>query len=337
MKKLKNLSLIAIVFASLLVLNGCSKDDSFLQDDLSTNLIDGGADTSNGSSNSDSGNGNSDNNGSNPSGQDGEITLYKVNGETITKVTDYSVSGQDLAYQQDTQKHQELWGLVKKVVPPNYRNKMSEFLIYNGEVNGSAGFVVETQSDLSKWQMGIAINYADDQQELTYTVIHEFGHILTLNNDQVDASIAQGSCSNYFTGEGCSKSNAYINKLQSQFWADIWSEFQNAQNSQNGMEQFYNSHNNRFVTQYAATNPGEDVAEVFATFVTRNGGANGNSIAEQKIQLMYNHAELVELRNYIRGNLGSSSRNRSSMLPAPGTWKQANSFGNSKKSHCSIK
>ena len=335
MKKLKNLSLIAIVFTSLMVLNGCSKDDSFLQDNLSSNLTDGVNDTSDDSDDSDSGDGNEDDNGNNPSGQQGEITLYRVDGESIVKITDYQVSGQDQIYQQDTQRHQELWTIVKKVMPTSYRTKMSEFLIYNGEVTGSAGFVVETEQDLSKWQMGIAINYADNQQELVYTVIHEFGHILTLNNDQVDANISQNSCSNYFVGEGCAKSNSYIHKLQSQFWADIWTEYQAAQNSQSGMEQFYNSYSDRFVTQYAATNPGEDIAEVFATFVTRNSDVNGNSIAEQKIQLMYNHTELVELRNYIRGNLGSSSRSRASMLPAPGSWRQANTFGNTKKLHCS--
>ncbi len=327
MKTLKIRLLITFVCTSLVIFSSCSKDDEVLRDNISTDQTDDVSD------NSDDGN----DNDNSPSGRNGEITLYKVNGEIITKIKDYQVSGQDLAYQQDTKKHQDIWTLVKKVMPTAYRSKMNEFLIYNGEANGSAGFVFETAQDLSKWRMGIAINFADNQQELTYTIIHEFGHILTLNNDQVDASISESSCNNYFTGEGCSKTNSYIHKLQSQFWADIWTQYQTAQSSQSGLQQFYNSYSDRFVTQYAATNPGEDIAEVFATFVTRNSGANGNSIAEQKIQLMYNHTELVDLRNYIRGNLGASSRSRNSMLPVPGSWKQANSFGNAKKSHCSIK
>ena len=333
MRKLKHLLAIAILIVSISLFNSCSKDDSF-NNDFNSGFVDS---TGNSSGDTNSGNDNSDNGNNNPSGEEGEITLYRVQGESIVKITDYNVTGQDLNYQQDTQKHQELWDLVKKVMPASYRTKMSEFLIYNGDVSGSAGFVFETASDLSKWRMGIAINYADDQQELTYTVIHEFGHILTLNNDQVNASISQNSCSTYFTGEGCSKTASYINKLQSQYWVDIWSEFQTAQNSQTGMQQFYNANSNRFVTQYAATNPGEDIAEVFATFITRNGGVNGNSIAEQKIQLMYNHSELVSLRNYIRGNLGGATKNGRSLLPSPGSWKQANTFGNPKKSHCSNK
>ena len=327
MKFLNKSPLFTFLFLTLLVFNSCSKDDGVLQDDFSSDLTDNVSDGSEGDNNNDD----------NPTGREGEITLYKVNGETITKITDYQVTGQDLVYQQNAQRHQEIWSIIKKVVPPSYRNKMSEFLIYNGEVTGSAGFVFETEQDLSKWRMGIAINYAHNQQELIYTIIHEFGHILTLNNDQVNASINQSSCTNYFTGEGCAKTSSYIHQLQSQFWADIWTEYQSAQDSESAMMQFYNTYSDRFVTQYAATNPGEDIAEVFATFVSRNSGVNGNSIAEQKIQLMYNHSELVELRNYIRENLGASSRSRSSMLPAPGTWKQANSFGNTKNSHCNIK
>ncbi len=327
MKNLKILFLLAIL-ASFVTFSSCNTEEidegltTSVNPDTNTNV------------------GDTPDNTDNPTGSDGEITLYTINGDHIVKKQDYKVSGQDLAYQQDTKKHQELWSLTKKIIPANYRTKMSEFLIYNGDVSGSAGFVIETKPDLSKWQMGIAINYANDQKELVYTIIHEFGHILTLNNDQVNANINETSCGNFYTGEGCSKTASYINKLHKNHWADIWSEFIKAKDTETAMEGFYNKYSSRYVTQYASTNPGEDIAEVFATFVTRNSGVNGNSIAEQKIQLMYNHNELIELRNYIRNNLGASSTSRSSktsILPAPGSWKQANTFGNPNKSHCTHK
>lgn len=338
MKNLKNLILIALL-SSFTIFNSCNKDDIY-EDNLLTNVTDNNDNNDNSNNGNNTGNDGDGDASNNPTGSEGEITLYTINGENIVKKQDYKVSGQDLTYQQDTKKHQELWELTKKIIPTKYRDKMSGFLIYNGEVTGSAGFVVETQSDLSKWRMGIAINYADDQKELIYTIIHEFGHILTLNNSQVDASIDNASCSNFFTGEGCAKTESYINKLQSKYWADIWGEYTSARDAENGMEGFYNKYKTRYVTQYASTNPGEDIAEVFATFVTRNGGVNGSSIAEQKIQLMYDHSELIELRNYIRNNLGSSSASRSSkksLLPAPGSWKKANTFGNTNSSHCQHK
>ena len=235
---------------------GCSNDDdmSVITDPIGDN----------------NGGGDDDGSGGQQTGTQGEITLYRVSGNDIQKIRDYRVSGQDLAYQNDVARHQQLWGYTKDIVPNTHRNKMNEFMIYNGSVTGSAGYVVQTKQDLSTWQMGIAINYADDQNELLYTIIHEFGHILTLNDTQVDASVGSGSCSNYFPGEGCAKTESYINKMHSLYWADVWEEFQDAQNDESSHQAFYVKYQDRFVTNYAATNPGEDIAEVFATFVTRN-------------------------------------------------------------------
>ena len=78
-------------------------------------------------------------------------------------------------------------------------------MIFAGEDNGTAGYVYNTKDDLSKWEMGIAIYFAYEggfnaDGELAYTIIHEFGHILTLEIAQVDASVSENSCTNYFTG-----------------------------------------------------------------------------------------------------------------------------------------
>ncbi|OSY88567.1 hypothetical protein WH52_07425 [Tenacibaculum holothuriorum] len=288
-------------------------------------------------------NNDSNNNGSNGNnqsqGEEGEITLYKIAGENINKVTDYKVSGKDLAYQKDVSKHNEIWELVKKIVPKNQREKLGEFLIYNGEPTGSAGFVVQIKKDLSSWKMGIAINYAYEggfnaNGELAYTIIHEFGHVLTLNDTQLVAS--QSNCNTYNPGEGCAKSNSYINELYQKHWKDIWNEYQSAKNKgQEELRTFYEKYKNRYVTAYAATNPPEDIAEVFATFVTRKDKPKGNTIAEKKILLMYNRSELVAFRDHIRKNLNLRGRGTKPafILPEPGSWKQANKIGKSCRTH----
>lgn len=339
MKRLQQLKWIILLFLAILTIQSCQKDDVLIDPNPVTDTT--GTDNTDGDNNVDNGNDNTDGNGGEDPGDgsgtdegEGEITLYTVEGSTIVKKTDYKVSGSDLEFQKDINKHNEVWELVKKIVPTSYLARMSEFMIFSGESSGTAGYVFPTSNDLSKWQMGIAIDFAYEGGfnaggELAYTIIHEFGHILTLDIDQVDASISQSDCTNYFPGEGCAKTDAYINKLHSRYWADIWSEFQTAQDSEEQLEQFYQKHSNRYVTAYASTNPGEDIAEVFATFVTRKGGPNGNSIAEQKIQLMYDHPELVTFRNFIRGNM-SSSKGRS-YLPVAGSWKKAKTIGNPKK------
>ena len=64
----------------------------------------------------------------------------------------------------------------------------------------------------------------------------------------------------------------------------------------------YEKYQDRFVTDYAATNPGEDFAEVFSFFVTQDEAPRGQKLADQKIRLLYEFPELVSLREQIRGN-----------------------------------
>ncbi|WP_106794475.1 hypothetical protein [Aquimarina sp. Aq78] len=327
MKNVKKWNYILIIFLSIITISiqSCSKDD------------DAAGPQPNSDTNTEGNTGGNTGTDSGTEGDGGSITLYKVEGDKIVKEKDYKVTGKLLEFQKDTKKHEEIWDLVKKIVPTDYRSRMSEFVIFAGENDGTAGYVVQRTQDLSKWQMGIAIDFAYEggfnaRGELAYTIVHEFGHIITLDKVQVDSSVSQGDCKNFFTGEGCSRDNSNINKLYQSHWADIWEEFRKV-NNQSDAQKFYDKYKERYVTQYASTNPGEDIAEVFATFVTRAGGVNGNSRAEKKIQMMYDNAEMIKLRNYIRGNIAKSSR---SFLPLPGSWKNANTFGNKNKTHCSI-
>lgn len=335
MKNLRNWRILLLLFLAFATVQSCTKDDPVIVQDA---LVEEKPSTDGTDETGDVDNGNTDNTDVETEEGFDEITLYRVDGDNLVREKDFDVSGKQLELQKDLTKHQEVWDLVKKIIPPSYRTKMGEFMIFAGEDNGVAGYVFEIKDDLSEWQMGIAIDFAYEggfnaNGELAYTIIHEFAHILTLNNTQVDTTISDNECQSFYTGEGCAKNESYINKLYSKFWADIYEEFLALGDSEEEYENFYSKYQDRFVTGYASTNPGEDIAEVFATFVTRNGGVNGSSIAEQKIQLMYEHPELVTLRDYIRGNTASAKVR--SFLPAAGAWKKANTFGNPKKIHCS--
>jgi hypothetical protein len=326
MKKLRSLLWVAMLSVSVTVFFSCSNDDG---DVLLVNVA---SDANNGG------------NGGNDQPQDnsqGAITLYSVNNGEIFKIRDYSVSGDDVNYQRDIAKHEEIWDLIRQIVPLDQLEKMSEFMIYNGSSSGSSGYVVQRTADLSKWQMGIAINYAylggfNANGELAYTIIHEFGHILTLNDSQLDASISERNCPNYFPGEGCAESNSYINEMYQLYWKDIASEHKASQGSQRDQQFFYNKYRDRFVTNYASTNPAEDMAEIFAMFITMRDKPLGNTIAEKKILLMYDRSELIAFRNHIRQNLNlrGTIANEAFILPAPGAWKLAGTIGNPMKTKC---
>ena len=246
---------------------------------------------------------NDDDDGHNHGGNVATLTSYKIVGESIVKIKDFNVSGSMISFQQDIAKHQAMFEYYKNIIPVENRQKITEFVVFHGQ--GELYGYVEpiNHNDLSKWRMGLAIDQANDiaaidfGNEFAYTVVHEFAHVLTLNNEQISVDVSENACPNFHTGEGCSETNSYINALFELGWADIYQEFENSGGDGYAM---YDKYPDRFVTEYAATNPGEDIAEVFTVFVIQEQMPTGNSIANKKVRMMYEYPELVQLRNQIR-------------------------------------
>lgn len=61
---------------------------------------------------------------------------------------------------------------------------------------------------------------------------------------------------------------------------------------------------NEFVTEYAATNPGEDLAEVFAEWVYADETSDGDRIVDQKMRFFDQFPELVAVHEHLREVLG---------------------------------
>jgi hypothetical protein len=161
-----------------------------------------------------------------------------------------------------------------------------------------------------------------NRANLTYTLVHEFAHLLTLGPDQVTPSLAVfnnpedndiylqevSACPNYFPGEGCANADSYIDDFYYQFWDEIreeWNEINLEEDEDiyyEKLDAFYQKYQDRFLTDYAATNSEEDIAESWAFFVFSSEPA-GDSIAEQKILFFHQYPELVQLRSEILANL----------------------------------
>lgn len=317
MKNFRTLFWTALLSVSCMLFISCSNDEGpLLTDDGNTS------------------NNNNGNNVGQQIGSQSSITLYRVTQGNILKIRDYRVTGENLNYQRDIAKHNEIWDLVTKIAPLDQLEKISEFMIYNGRVAGSSGFVLKRSSDLSKWQLGIAIDKAYEggfnaNGELAYTILHEYGHILTLNHTQINAAISERSCSTYYPSLGCSYEHSYINEMYDLYWKDIENEHRAAQNSQSDQMAFYTRHTDRFVTNFASTNPIEDIAEVFSVFVTASDKPTGNTIADKKILLMYESSELINFRTHTRQNVTLRGPSFSGFeLPAPGSWRRARTIGN---------
>ncbi len=274
---------ILVVFAFLI--SACQKEDDFFND-----IDDGQAWVDDGQGGQD---------GQNANGEEGSLTLYRVTEDDISKIKDFPVGNDLKPYQQDYAKHFQMWEFFTRMLPLEERDKITEFEVFHGG-GQLLGYVFPIDGgDLSKWRFALAIDAAEKLDEVdfndlfTFVTLHEYGHVLTLNDEQVQVTDGS-SCGAYFTGEGCSNTNSYINRLVELGWSDILDEI-----NEDDPYQLYDRYPDRFVTDYAATNPGEDVAEVFSFFVAKDVPA-GNSIADQKIKMMYDFPELVALRDAIR-------------------------------------
>lgn len=260
---------------------------SFVEDDPSSN------DTDNDHSSNDHDHGN-----------DGEavLTTYRINGDNIDKIKDHSIAPKYQIFQQDYAKHLAMWELVTRLLPYEFRGRLVEFEVFHGE-NELLGYVAPiNDGDLSRWKFALAIDAANNLEQIdfkdffTYVVIHEYGHVLTLNEGEIKTDYS--NCNTFETQEGCPTTNSFIYQNFQIGWADIYEEFQ--QLNEGELHGFYEKYRERFSSDYAATNPGEDVAEVFAFFITTEEAPRGNTIADQKIKAMYKRPYLVDLRNKIR-------------------------------------
>jgi Uncharacterized protein conserved in bacteria len=194
------------------------------------------------------------------------------------------------------------------------------------------------------------------------TLIHENAHIMSLSASQSDNDLIgdeeycddtecddnkfrrifaqrEAACApNYYDyWSGCLKEDSYLNLFFQKFWADIYREYYYGGNQVMSTYDFHQKYYDQFVSNYAATDPVEDFAETFTTFVLWNDeeidnykkwcakdmgdGWNlineqglsywkncekiyrDNSIWEEKIRFFYDFPELVEMRDFIRSNL----------------------------------
>ena len=247
------------------------------------------------------------------------LVTYSVSGNQISDPTYYEDLSADLsAFQEDETSQREIWNYFTTLIPSYERNSLAEYsVVTDGEGNILAS-VAQTLYDPALWSLEIDIRDSDDKLNLTYTLIHEYAHLLTLGPDQVTPSEAVfnnpddddiyhdevSACPDYFPGEGCSRSNSYINVFFNTFWADIHEEWQDINLIEDdnayyeALDDFYYKYEERFVTNYAATNPEEDIAEAF-TFFVLSPRPSGETMAEKKILFFYDYPELVGLRDEI--------------------------------------
>jgi hypothetical protein len=255
--------------------------------------------------------------------------FYKVTGDDIYIQLTHNVKAGLHSDQVE-----EIWEIFSTLIPYKYRLDVSYFVMFSDGPSHMLAAVVDAEKYMSKtWMLGI--DYIDaypdgaiDKLHLTYAMIHETGHIITLGRDQIPLSpYLEGaeSATEYnntladlprkcaedfnliYSHKGCANTDSYVSLFYDKFWKNIaedWAVWESKDLSDTAVQDaLYAQFANTFMTSYAGTRLEEDLAETFVAFVLRDKPTDTSTIVNQKILFYWDYPELVTLRSTIRENL----------------------------------
>lgn len=234
------------------------------------------------------------------------ITSYNINQNLkISLDSNYEIEENLNKYQENKETHNKIWLRYTNLIPQEmFAQDVSKYILFTDGQEETLAYVRQDEENIDNWFLVIdIIDYEiDSGKEFTYTLIHETAHILTLNKNQVEYQTYEEDCQTHYISEGCLKENSYFYQFYKEFWNKDLEE-----QAQKDVEEFYYNNEDKFVTDYAATNPGEDIAESFTKFVLSPKSQN-NQIKDNKINFFYQFDELKEIRLQIRQNLDKDLR-----------------------------
>ncbi len=247
-----------------------------------------------------------------------DLVVYPVQGNRLLNPQFLDVPAAYKTYQEDTAKQRLLWSYTAWLLPPDQLGWIKQYLVFTDGSGNRLARVIAMNPDRGGWTLGIDPADTPDAWYLTQSLVHELGHLITLNSDQIlptdqDSTWDQNpaACEQFLSPDGCSKPSSYINLYYGKFWKDLledWIQSVGAPVSQPEGESgplvnaFYIRHSEDFSREYAATNIFEDMADSFAMFVL-NPKPTHDSVVFDKMRFYYDFPELVDLRTHIIQNI----------------------------------
>jgi hypothetical protein len=254
------------------------------------------------------------------------LATYNIHGNELSAPILPRVPDNLLTYQHDFASQRAAWKLFTALIPEDQRQMLRQYVVMTDGPGGVLSAVEQTPYNASLWVLETDIADLQDTKNLAFTLLHEYGHLLTLGPAQVPPDIqvfndpdnqrarerAIAACNAYFPGEGCSLQTSYVNMFFQQFWANVYDEWnvidqlKDDDRREQELHAFYRKHLDQFVDSYAVTSPVEDIAETWAFFVL-SPKPDDAKIYDQKIEFFYAYPELVTLRQRILDGLCSAN------------------------------
>ena len=176
---------------------------------------------------------------------------YAIAGKNIELADKPHQNNQELAnLQNEDDMHAKIWQWAASILPLDEVPFLKEFRISTDGNQGFYAMVEPKNGDLNNWSLMIDIKDFQSQGGgsgdgvMVHALVHEFGHLLTLNNNQVsplsinmpDSSqkyleMKQQCSPNCCTKEGCTKNDSYLNQFYDKYWKSMnaeWETYQSA-------------------------------------------------------------------------------------------------------------
>ncbi len=215
--------------------------------------------------------------------------------------------------QSDRTLHLRLWHLFEDVAPDPWQGMVTEYVVATDGVDGTLASIGPIDAAARTWSLQVDPADAGNEDDLEDTLVHEVGHLVTLGPDQVDGADggfdtlvqALDACGREAVEEGCLRAGSYLDAFMRRFWSpERLSELEDALAIEDddardaALLDFYDRHEDEFVTDYAAVHPTEDIAESWATYVLYEID-DGNELWKRKVRFFDAYPELVAARQEI--------------------------------------
>jgi hypothetical protein len=228
--------------------------------------------------------------------QDGDnyrVCIYQ-SAEEEKVIKQFTVKNGEISASSKDAKYKQIWDMVSSIMLPEYKNAISKFTVFTDGVSGKLAQVQFLDGEKTKYDLGF--DYWDvfdekgnirDKTTLMEVAAHEYGHMLTITNEQVDLNIIEEK--DVFNDIGTYKSGSYLEEFYNEFYSDLENDARMLD-----PDEFYAKYIELYPSRYACTSPSEDLAECFSLFAT----GYSTDLPASKYAFLLKCPELVRARNF---------------------------------------
>lgn len=215
----------------------------------------------------------------------------------------------------DEQLHGELWAEWSSMVPPYWSRRVTRFEIASDGAGGVAAAVQRLDDAGDRWLLSVdPVDAVERRGQYLHTLVHELAHIVTLGAGRVEVDprpartlVEQAArCAGPPVVEGCAAPGSVLAAFSEAFWdldeVGAPDGVATTGDRDEATVARYLAARDSYVSVYAASGPGEDLAETFAAMALDHRLAPG-SVAAAKVDMLRADPELFALADRIRATL----------------------------------